>query len=627
MKNIIKLLLTIILSTSLLHAIDIKAKVVVLTTTDLHGHMFNYNYTKNATNNKVGLNRLASLIKEYKATYGNNAILLDNGDLIQGSEFAEYVVKNIDLSKQVHPIIKAMRYLNYDAINLGNHEFNYGLDILDNTVKNTTVPIINHNIYTTNNNHRFTKYLILNKKIKATDGLEYNVKFAIIGVVPPKIMQWDKANLSGKIIVNDMVEEVKQASKELKKQADVVIALVHSGISLNANNKENVLTQIAEIKDVDYIIGGHTHVAFPNEKSTYYKDLKQIDATKGTINNKPVVIAGFYGSVLGVIESNLVLKNRKWVLDDFTVSLQQTNKEDKEFNKLLAKEQKNTIKYFKKPIAKLSSNLNNYFALVKDDYTIEIVNTAQIEYIKKLQESSLVEYKDLPVLSGHSAFKNGGRMGPDYYIEMKKGKINYSNATDLYVYPNTLHVLKVTGKQLKEYLEWGSQIFNTINPNATTEQVLINYSVPSYLYDVIDGVTYTVDVTQPAKYSGLKVVNTNANRIKNLQYNNVTVKDTDEFLFATNNYRADTNPIINPNGSNLVLDTATENKAILIDYITAQKKLNVSVNNNWQLDIKNTNNVVFFTSPNASKDKYSNFTFVNKTADGFAKFSVNTTQQ
>ena len=149
------------------------------------------------------------------------------------------------------------------------------------------------------------------------------------------------------------------------------------------------------------------------------------------------------------------------------------------------------------------------------------------------------EYENLPILSAGAPFKAGGRNGADYYTNIKAGNLAIKNIGDLYLYDNTLYIVKLTGSEVKDWIEMSAGQFNQIDPSKSGEQALLNPDFRSYNFDVIDGVTYQIDVTQPAKYNASGgVKNPQANRVKQLSYNGKPVRDDQEFLVVTNNYRA-----------------------------------------------------------------------------------------
>ncbi len=163
----------------------------------------------------------------------------------------------------------------------------------------------------------------------------------------------------------------------------------------------------------------------------------------------------------------------------------------------------------------------SYLALVQDDPTVQVVNNAQKAYVEHYIQGD-PDLAKLPVLSAAAPFKVGGRKNdPASYVEVEKGQLTFRNAADLYLYPNTLIVVKASGKEVKEWLECSAGQFNQIDPNSTKPQSLINWDgFRTYNFDVIDGVNYQIDVTQPARYDGeCQMINANAERIKNLTFN------------------------------------------------------------------------------------------------------------
>ncbi len=189
-----------------------------------------------------------------------------------------------------------------------------------------------------------------------------------------------------------------------------------------------------------------------------------------------------------------------------------------------------------------------------------------------------------------------------------------------------MHAVVVNGEELKNWLEWSAGQFNQIDPSKTTEQPLINNDFPTYNYDVIDGVTYQIDVTQPNKYD-LKgnVVNPNANRIKNLQFNGKPVDPKQKFVVATNNYRASSSKLANPDGKRIIMAAPDENRQVIIDYIRDNGTINPSADNNWSFAKADKKlNVTFTSSPDA-KDlvaKSKNMTYVGDGGNGFAKYAL-----
>ncbi|WP_100332344.1 bifunctional 2',3'-cyclic-nucleotide 2'-phosphodiesterase/3'-nucleotidase [Bacillus xiapuensis] len=621
---------------------DDVVKLRLLETTDIHVNLMNYDYYQDKEVDKYGLARTASLIKDAREESANS-MLFDNGDLIQGNPLGDYVAKVKGLNEgEVHPVYKAMNLLQYDAGNIGNHEFNYGLDFLGKTLKGAEFPYVNANVYKDdgdnnpdNDKNYFQPYLLLDKKVKDEDGEEHTIKVGVIGFVPPQIMNWDKAHLEGKVIAKDIVQSAKKFVPEMKaKGADVIVAIPHSGLGTmeEGQMKENATYDLTKVEGIDAVLFGHSHGVFP---SSQYKDLAGADVEKGTVNGVAAVMPGFWGSHLGIVDLELNKENGKWQVRD---SQSQTRsittpdgkaavESDKEIVRAVKNEHEGTLDWVRSAVGRTTAPITSYFALVQDDPSVQIVANAQKWYLENKIKGT--EYENVPVLSAAAPFKAGARMGPDYYTEIPAGDIAIKNVSDLYLYPNTLSAVLVDGADVKEWLEMAAGQFNQIDPAAADkEQPLINASFPTFNFDVIEGVAYDIDVTQPTKYSADgKLLHPNANRIKNLTFNGKAIDPKQKFLVATNNYRAGGGgnfPGIS--GKNIAVETPDESRGIVIDYIMKMKEINPAADKNWAFaPIKEEVHVTFETSPNAKKyigdsDK---FAFEKQLDSGFAQFSIN----
>ena len=445
---------------------------------------------------------------------------------------------------EIHPAIAALASLDYDGGTLGNHEFNYGLNYLDQVLTDSPFPMLNANVYdAVTKKNRYTPYVIIEKEVVDGHGNKHTLNVGVIGVVTPGIMQWDRVLLEGKVTAEDAADSVKKFIPEMKKQgADVIVVLAHTGIGneIHETGEENVAYQITELDGVDAVITGHNHALFPGD----FKDLANVNQEQGTINGTPIVMPGKFGDHLGVIDLELKKDGEQWIVVSGKGEVRQIDKKsDVVVQKVIdaVKEaHEGTIEYVRSPVGKTTAPINSYFALVHDDPSIQIVNNAQTWYVK--QQVKNTEYDKLPILSAGAPFKAGGRMGASYYTEIATGDIAIKNVADLYVYDNTIFALIMTGADVKEWLEMSAGQFKQIDSTSTKEQDLINTGFPTYNFDVIDGVTYEFDVTQPAKYNGSgDTVNEKANRVVNLQYNGKPIDPKQQFIVVTNNYRASGN--------------------------------------------------------------------------------------
>lgn len=631
-------------------------KLRIMETTDVHTNLMSYDYYKSAAAPTVGLARTATLVKEARKEEPNT-LLVDNGDLIQGTPLGTYeALVNPVKPDQTHAVYKAMNLMGYDAATLGNHEFNYGLDFLDQVVKKANFPYINANVYKDdkdnnpdNDVNRFKPYEIITKTYKDEAGQDQTVKIGVLGLVTPQITEWDKANLEGKVITKDIVATAEKFVPEMRKAgADIVIAMAHTGFNSKAKpyvKDEDVILPLSKVPGIDAITFSHTHKVFPatTDKAldALFKDsagnvLPEVDNTKGTINGVPAVQAGYGGSNLGIIDLTLEKKDGVWKVASSQSSTKAiydaANKKslaepDQAVVDAITPDHEATMAYANSPIGTTTAPIHSYFALVQDDPSVQIVTNAQREYVADYVKKNLPEYAKTPILSVGAPFK-AGRNGPEEFTEIAKGPLAIKSAGDLYLYDNTLKAILVKGSVVKEWLEMSAGKFNQIDPAKKDEQPLLNPSFQVYNFDVIDGVTYQVDVTKPAKYNIDGTVNdANSSRIVNLQYQGKPVDPNQDFIVATNNYRASGGGNFpGVKGSKYIIDSPDENRQILMNYISANKEINPTADNNWSIAPINSDvNVTFTSSPKAETyaKLTNNIQYTNKTDDkGFGIFKL-----
>ena len=437
---------------------------------------------------------------------------------------------------------------------MGNHDFNYGLDFLAQAVSGATFPVVCANASARlgeapeQDQTLLPPHAILERSVVDGQGGARPIRIGVIGFVPPQIVSWDRKHLEGRVQTRDIVETASALVPALRAQGcDLVIALCHSGIgpATATAGMENAAVPLARIEGIDVVLAGHTHQVFP---SSDFAGMAEVDVARGTIAGKPAVMAGFWGSHLGVIDLLLERDEGRWRIAAHTSEARPIYARDADHvpqplvdsvETVLAAARpahEATLDYVRRPVGHSRLPLNSYFALVRDDPSLQIVSDAQIWYLRDmLRHGPLAR---LPVLSAVAPFKAGGRGGPENYTDVASGPLSIRNIADLYLYPNTFRAVKVTGAALKDWLERSAAVFNRITPGAA-DQLLINPEVPSYNFDVIDGVTYVIDPSQPAKFGPRgELLDPAANRITDLRYKDRRVEPADEFLIATNSYRA-----------------------------------------------------------------------------------------
>ncbi|GAB0170404.1 bifunctional 2',3'-cyclic-nucleotide 2'-phosphodiesterase/3'-nucleotidase [Lysinibacillus sp. CTST325] len=607
-----------------------KVDLQILGTTDIHTNLANYNYFLDTESADIGLANTATLIEQARAE-NPNTLLFDNGDLIQGTPLGSYkALENVLKPGEVHPAIAALNALKYDGGTLGNHEFNYGLAFLDEVLNDAKYPVVNANTYDAKTKElMYTPYVILDKEVVDNKGKKHTLKVGVTGIVPTKIVEWDAIHLAGKVEMQEPVEAVKEVVPEMQKAgADVIVVLSHSGIGEDSYVKgnENVGYQISEIEGVDALITGHSHLTFPGD----YKNLKHVDQGKGTINGVPTVMAGSYGSYLGVIDLKLEQQGSKWVVVDGQGSLRSIKQEGLQPSKTvlnaIKEAHEGTLKYIRQPVGETTAPIHSYFSMVQDDSSIQIVTQAQKWFIEKELKGTADE--NTPILSAGAPFKAGSRNNPSDYTNIPVGPLAIKNMADIYYYDNTVATIKVTGAQAIEWLEMAAGIFATIDPNKTEEQNIIDPEARSYNFDVLDGLTYQIDVTSPAKYDSRGIlVDEKANRIKNVQYNGKPIDLNQEFIIITNNYRVGGSygaTFKNKDASNLT-NYAYENRQAVIDYVMENKTVNPAADNNWSFVPFPANTKIIYNSAKAAQKVIpagSNIEYLGDTEGGFGKYLI-----
>ena len=570
----------------------------IMETTDLHSNMMDFDYYKDTATEKFGLVRTASLINAARDE-AKNSVLVDNGDLIQGSPLGDYMAAKGLKKGEIHPVYKALNTLDYAVGNLGNHEFNYGLEYLQKALAGASFPYVNANIIDVKTKKPlFTPYLIKETDVVDQEGHKQTLKIGYIGFVPPQIMTWDKANLSGKVTVNDITETARRYVPEMReKGADVVVVIAHSGLSADPYQSmaENSVYYLSEVPGVDAIMFGHAHAVFPGKD---FANIKGADIAKGTLNGVPAVMPGMWGDHLGVVDLVLNNDSGKWQVTQAkaearpiydTAAKKSLAAEDSKLAEILKADHDATREFVSQPIGKSADNMYSYLALVQDDPTVQVVNNAQKAYVEHFIQGD-PDLAKLPVLSAAAPFKVGGRKNdPASFVEVEKGPLTFRNAADLYLYPNTLVVVKASGKEVKEWLEGSAGQFNQIDITSSKPQSLINWDgFRTYNFDVIDGVEYQIDVSQPARYDGeCQTVNPSAERIKNLTFNGKPIDPNATFLVATNNYRAYGGKFAGTGDNHIAFASPDENRSVLAAWIGAESQrvgeIHPAADNNWRL--------------------------------------------
>ncbi len=537
---------------------DGEKTIQILSTTDSHGKFMNYDYAINSPA-AGGLNQVAAEVKKAKAE-NPNTLVLDNGDTIQGNYNSMFLTDEF-LEKYTNPMVKALTTIGYDTANLGNHEFNFGLDTLNKVISQyekggTTV--LCGNLYK-DGRRVFRPYTI-----KEVDG----VKVAIIGVVAPNITNWDKDKLAGYNTTNPS-EEVKKIISEIKSkdEADIYVVTAHMGESSETGNGDSA-TDIANMNpEVSLIIAGHSHVRIAQQLINGVLVTQPKNAGEDVSKAELKVKKDKDGKYKVISKSSSVTTFKK------------DSETDPELDKILAPYDEMAKNDGKKKIGTLdASDLAepNEVAqipqsFVSDQGVTDLIDEVQLYYSDKQLQSIGVDTSKIHHVTGAAMLSDTANL--------YKGDITKSDLSNIYKFDNKLYTVKTNGKQLKKYLEWTAQLFDTFENGDLT--VSLNPKFKTYLYDAIAGVNYNINISKEA-----------GNRIENLTFKDGTkVLDTDEIYLSVNDYRLNSclNKVFDADEVQLVYESTNDSlsdiRDMISDYITNVKggTITRNVDNNWSL--------------------------------------------
>jgi 2',3'-cyclic-nucleotide 2'-phosphodiesterase/3'-nucleotidase len=516
---------------------DPQGKLRILETTDLHMHLLGYDYFADRADDTIGLGMLADVIAAQRAKDTTATLLFDNGDFLQGNPLADHIAETL-ATGEVHPLAAAMNMLRYDAVTLGNHDFDYGLPFLRSTLGQIECAKVSANVQTSDGAALAARYVILPTPIVCSDGATRTLRVGVTGFAPPQMAELGSHGQGCSVQVSDIIATARVIVPQIKAAgADIIVALCHSGIGAAQATPlmENAVLPLAGIAGIDVILAGHTHEFFPDLSRSAQQG---IDPIIGRIGTKPAVMAGYYGCALGVVELDLQWTNQRWQVDAFTAKLERPCPQDlppshanAQISALADRFHRATLNQIRQPVAQTMTPIHSYFATVMPDLSQQLLATAMGDAAR-----AALNYQG-PILAAVSPFRFGGRAGPGHYLDVPVGPIARKDTVAIFPFADTLSAVHRTGAQIRDWLERSASHYNQITAGKK-HQPLINPQSAGYNCDAIYGLQYAFDLTKPARFdTDGNLVAPHASRVVSLSLNGKDVADTDVFVVAANSFR------------------------------------------------------------------------------------------
>jgi len=535
----VALLFTIILPVTTFTYANEQVNLTILGTSDLHDYIYPYDYKLGKDLTDSGISRVSTIVKQVRSE-NPNTLLIDNGDTIQGTEITDLYKNDTSVT---FPIIATMNSMKYDAMVLGNHEFNYGLDILKRILGEANFPILSANTYNKADGTNFVKPYI----VKEVQG----VKIGILGLTTPNPPRWDGDKVKD-LEFKSLITEADKWVKVLREQehVDLVFVSIHAGLEKEywEDGGDSVRGVAENVKGIDAILAGHAH-SLINE----------------TINNILILEPGRYGNNVARFDFTLEKgTDGKWnIVTKKAENIPTKNvTPDQEILDLNKSVHDKVLAYVNTPIGEATADFVPAGG-VKGIPTAQIQDTAIVDFINKVQ----LEYTKADV-SLAAIFKAD--------TNFKKGPLSIKDAANIYMYDNTLIKTTVTGAQLKAIMERSANYFNTYKPGDVT--ISFDPDIRMYNYDMFAGVSYDINISKEP-----------GNRIENLKFNGKPVSDDQVLTLAVNNYRY--NNLVKDGlltgevlmDSYLIDGDEGQIRNLIIKYVKEHKTVEPVVDNNWKI--------------------------------------------
>ncbi|MCU0907368.1 MAG: bifunctional 2',3'-cyclic-nucleotide 2'-phosphodiesterase/3'-nucleotidase [Rhodobacteraceae bacterium] len=518
----------------------------IIATTDLHAHVMAHDYAADRSVPGIGLALAARAIARARDE-ARNALVFDNGDFLTGNPLGEMLATGAGQGAD-HPMIAAMNATGYDAVALGNHEFNHGLPFLIRALTQARFPVVAANLTALGDGipprWPVPPFVLLDRQMRDRSERWQALRIGVIGFLPPQAVQWDARHLQGRVTARDIVPAAAEIVPHLQAAgADVIVALCHSGIGAvdPVDGMENAAVPLAAVPGIDVLIMGHSHLVFPGPD---FAGQAGVDPVAGTIAGKPAVMAGANGSHLGVIDLVLTRSEGRWQVDRHAVAARRVGpahraghaRGDRAVIAAAAAGHAATLAHLREPVGRSSVALHTHFALVAPSAAVRLIAAAQHEAVVRALRDT--PHAHLPVLSAAAPFRAGGRGGPAHYTDIPAGPLSRRSLADLCPYPNTMAAIRMPGRALLDWLERTAAAFAHVAPGARDAPLLTPGFAP-YNFDTLHGLSYRIALDAPSRHDrDGRVLDPDACRVRHVRLAGAPLDPETDVIVAANSYRA-----------------------------------------------------------------------------------------
>ncbi|SEM74906.1 2',3'-cyclic-nucleotide 2'-phosphodiesterase / 3'-nucleotidase [Loktanella fryxellensis] len=511
----------------------ITGRLRLIGTTDLHMQLTPYDYLRDEPFGNGGLTRLAPLIAAARADCAAT-ILCDSGDFLQGSPLADHIAASDVLP---HPMVQAFNALRYDAVTLGNHDFDYGMPWLGRVLQDLDAPVVGTNLTVTGPAPLILPWTVLHRSVPCSDDSVRPLAIGIMGFAPPQIVDWNADILDEALQTQDILTAARLTLPLLQAAgADLIVALCHGGPVAGPDQPrmENAALSLARLAGIDALLMGHMHGSFPGP---CFAGLPDADSAAGLLAGTPAVMAASYGQKIGVLDLDLRVAPsgaaRRWTVTGHHAALRAPDRGDhapsalsRQMDCVLSAPHAATLKRLHSPVGRAGHALTSHFAAIGHDDTALLLAQVQIAAVKPALKDTV--WADLPVLASTAPFRAGGHGGPQNYLCIPPGILRLRDCAAMVPFDNRICAVLRTGRQIRTWLDVTSAFYRTLVPGVA-DQPLIDRSIPPYHFDTLHGVAYRIDLSLAPGQPG---------RIADLSVDGRPLADTDRCIVATSTYRA-----------------------------------------------------------------------------------------